>query len=99
MSIINSSAAALLFYKITDKKTFDSLKGWVEILRSVCSPIIQIVIVATYKDLEDQRYSLHLYLNSQVTSEEGKIFAKTIDARYYEISNHDKDAIDGIISF
>lgn len=40
MSIINSSAAALLFYKITDKKTFDSLKGWVEILRSVCSPII-----------------------------------------------------------
>ncbi|CAD8163832.1 unnamed protein product [Paramecium pentaurelia] len=51
--------------------------------------MIQIVIVATHQDLETQR---------QVQTQQGRNLADSLNAKFYEISNHDKDQIDGIVN-
>ncbi|CAD8058924.1 unnamed protein product [Paramecium primaurelia] len=84
-----NAAAAIIFYKIDSQNSFKSLENWINILKQVSSDMIQIVIVATHQDLENQR---------QVQTQQGRNLADSIDAKFYEISNHDKDQIDGIIN-
>ncbi|CAD8165059.1 unnamed protein product [Paramecium octaurelia] len=84
-----NAAAAIVFYKINSEASFKSLENWISILKQVSSDKIQIVIVATNKDLEDQR---------QVQTSQGRNLADSLDAKFYEISNHDKDQIDGIVN-
>ncbi|CAK73826.1 unnamed protein product (macronuclear) [Paramecium tetraurelia] len=84
-----NAAAAIVFYKINSEASFKSLQNWINILKQVSSDKIQIVIVATNKDLEDQR---------QVQTSQGRDLADSLEAKFYEISNHDKDQIDGIVN-
>ncbi|CAD8155031.1 unnamed protein product [Paramecium pentaurelia] len=84
-----NAAAAIIFYKIDSQNSFKSLENWINILKQVSSDMIQIVIVATHQDQENQR---------QVQTQQGRNLADSIDAKFYEISNHDKDQIDGIIN-
>ncbi|CAD8068374.1 unnamed protein product [Paramecium sonneborni] len=84
-----NAAGAIIFYKIDNKDSFKSLENWISILKQVSSDMIQIVIVATHQDLENQR---------QVQTQQGRNLADSLDAKFYEISNHDKDQIDGIIN-
>ncbi|CAD8064363.1 unnamed protein product [Paramecium primaurelia] len=84
-----NAAAAIVFYKIDNQNSFKSLENWISILKQVSSDMIQIVIVATHQDLETQR---------QVQTQQGRNLANSLDAKFYEISNHDKDQIDGIVN-
>ncbi|CAD8089273.1 unnamed protein product [Paramecium sonneborni] len=84
-----NAAGAIIFYKIDSQNSFKSLENWISILKQVSSDQIQIIIVATHKDLENQR---------QVQTQQGRNLADSLDAKFYEISNHDKDQIDGIIN-
>nr|CAI39267.1 rab_A72 [Paramecium tetraurelia] len=93
----SSAAAAIVFYKINSEASFKSLQNWINILKQVSSDKIQIVIVATNKDLEDQRYTIISQFR-QVQTSQGRDLADSLEAKFYEISNHDKDQIDGIVN-
>nr|CAI39352.1 rab_B72 [Paramecium tetraurelia] len=84
-----SAAAAIIFYKIDNQDSFKSLDNWINILKQVSSDKIQTVIVATHKDLEEKR---------QVETEQGRKLADSIGAKFFEISNQDKDQIDVIVN-
>ncbi|CAK93253.1 unnamed protein product (macronuclear) [Paramecium tetraurelia] len=84
-----NAAAAIIFYKIDNQDSFKSLDNWINILKQVSSDKIQTVIVATHKDLEEKR---------QVETEQGRKLADSIGAKFFEISNQDKDQIDVIVN-
>ena len=64
-------------YDITNMKSFEQAKSWVEELKMNLDEMIVLVVVGNKKDLADIR---------AVTSKEGKEFAESINGLYFETS-------------
>eukprot|EP01129_Flabellula_baltica_P004427 TRINITY_DN1535_c0_g2_i1.p1 TRINITY_DN1535_c0_g2~~TRINITY_DN1535_c0_g2_i1.p1 ORF type:complete len:203 (+),score=52.02 TRINITY_DN1535_c0_g2_i1:57-665(+) len=79
------AAGALLVYDITRRETFENLAIWLEDCRKYSNPNIVIIVVGNKNDLEEQR---------EVTTEEGRNFAKTHNLYFLETSAKTSDNVD-----
>lgn len=78
-SYYRDSDVAIIVYDITDQESFDSLKDWVNTVRTNAPPTCIIAIVGNKKDLEatGQR---------KVKFDDGKIFAESGNFPFFETS-------------
>jgi Ras-related protein Rab-6A len=74
-SYVRNSTVAIFVYDITSRQTFDALKQWHKLTLNLANPAI--VVVANKVDLESQRV---------VQSDEGRQYAESIGAQYFETS-------------
>lgn len=73
--------AALIFYDITDRRTFeDKIKEWIEDVRSKSTEDVSIIIVGNKIDMEDKR---------EVSTDEGREFAERLGIPFFEVSAKD----------
>ena len=72
-----NSVCACVVYDITSKKTFESIKSWIEDCRKQCPKTILLVLIGNKVDLENER---------EVSYEEGADFAKQYEMFFYETS-------------
>ena len=75
---VKDAKIALLVYAIDDKKSFNDLNMWLNIIKEINSDKIVLGIAANKSDL---------YKNAKVTSEEGKKYAKEIGAEWRSTSS------------
>ena len=75
---IKEAKIALLVYAIDDKKTFNDLNMWLNIVKEINSDKIIFGIAANKADL---------YLKAEVTDEQGKKYAKEIGAEWRSTSS------------
>ncbi len=71
------AAAAIIVYDISNKKSFQTLKNWVEELNEKGPGDITVVVAGNKSDLEELR---------EVNSEEASAYANTIKAMFMETS-------------
>eukprot|EP00808_Paulinella_micropora_P019765 g28901.t1 len=76
-SYYREAAVALLVYDVTRRETFTHLKSWLEETRTNANSQITIFLVGNKTDLNEKR---------QVSSEEGRTFAKEHKLHYLETS-------------
>ena len=76
-SYYKSSTCAFIVYDITDKKTFDNVKIWLQDCRDMCFKNILIYLIGNKIDLENKR---------EVTYEEGKKFSEENNLVFFETS-------------
>ena len=70
----------ILIYDVTNRKTYDNIKKWLNQIRDEASNRISIILVANKIDCEDTR---------QVTKEEGETLAKASNLPIFEASAKD----------
>jgi small GTP-binding protein len=70
----------ILIYDVTNRKTYDNIKKWLNQIRDEASNRISIILVANKIDCEDTR---------QVTKEEGETLAKANNLPIFEASAKD----------
>ena len=70
----------ILIYDVTNRKTYDNIKKWLNQIRDEASNRISIILVANKIDCEDTR---------QVTKEEGEALAKASNLPIFEASAKD----------
>ena len=75
---VKDAKIALLVYAIDDKKSFNDLSMWLNIVKEINTDKIVLGIAANKADL---------YKNAEVTSEEGKKYAKEIGAEWRSTSS------------
>ena len=76
--IRNKIDCIVLGYDITDKRSFDSLSGWIEKIKENSINTIKLIYLIGNKiDLEESR---------KVNKEEGQRFAKENNLRFFEVS-------------
>jgi len=54
-SYYRGADAILICYDVTNKKSFESLKYWVQTVNNLCKETAEIIIIGTKLDLEEQR--------------------------------------------
>ncbi|KAN0027012.1 hypothetical protein ACTFIU_009691 [Dictyostelium citrinum] len=81
------ACVAILVFDITQQKTFDVVKGWVEELRSNIQEEIIMVLCGNKIDLQQNR---------QVKSETAKLYADEINAMYVETSAKENEGVEGM---
>ena len=82
-----NSVCACVVYDITSKKTFESIKSWIEDCRKQCPKTILLVLIGNKVDLENER---------EVSYEEGADFAKQYEMFFYETSAKTGKNIDDV---
>ncbi|MEQ9714653.1 MAG: GTP-binding protein [Candidatus Asgardarchaeia archaeon] len=75
-SYFRGASGAIICYDVTNKKSFENIPKWISEVDQHCEEI-PMVLVATKKDLEDQR---------QVSPEEGKKIAEAYGMQFFETS-------------
>ena len=70
----------LLMYDVTNRRTYDNIKKWLNQIRDEAGNRISIILVANKIDCEDKR---------QVTKEEGESLAKSCNLPIFEASAKD----------
>lgn len=73
----HGSHAIAIVYDITDRKSFDNLRKWMNDVERLANPQVCKLIVGNKADLEDKR---------QVRREEGQAFADNLGVPYIETS-------------
>jgi small GTP-binding protein len=86
-SYYKSSTCAFIVYDITEKRTFDDVKLWLQDCRELCSKNVLIYLLGNKCDLNDKR---------QVTTEEAKKFAEENNLKFFETSALDGTNIEEI---
>ncbi|KAN0004449.1 hypothetical protein ACTFIZ_010613 [Dictyostelium cf. discoideum] len=81
------ACVAILVFDITQQKTFDIVKGWVEELKANIQEEIIMVLCGNKIDLEQNR---------QVKSETAKLYADEINAMYVETSAKENEGVEGM---
>jgi len=86
----NNSDAFIIVYDITNLKSFESVKNWIEQIKENASENVKSVLLGNKSDLEDKRV---------INEEKGKKLAKENNINFYETSaengaNIDKAIID-----
>ena len=76
-SYYKSSTCAFIVYDISEKKTFDNVRTWLQDCRDMCYKNVLIYLIGNKSDLEDSR---------QVSYEEGKKFAEENHLKFFEAS-------------
>ena len=77
--------AALLVYDVTNVESFEEAKGWAEELRTNVETNLIVVVVGNKIDLSKHRV---------VTERQGKSFAESIGALFFETSARENVGID-----
>ena len=77
LNFIKNANGILLIYDISNKETFDSVKGWMSSIKNAANENISIVLVGNKCDLEEKR---------EVTNEEGKEKANAYNVPFFETS-------------
>ena len=72
-----NSACALIVYDITNRKSFQSIKSWLETCRDMCSKNVLIVLIGNKSDLDGKRV---------ITKDEGFKFAQENNLKFFETS-------------
>lgn len=72
-----NSVCALVVYDITNKESFDNVKGWIEDCKSQSPKTILMVLIGNKVDLDSER---------AVSTEEGEEFAKRNNMQFFETS-------------
>eukprot|EP01155_Anaeramoeba_flamelloides_P042933 Anaeramoba_flamelloidesc36719_g1_i2.p1 GENE.c36719_g1_i2~~c36719_g1_i2.p1 ORF type:complete len:206 (+),score=59.42 c36719_g1_i2:29-646(+) len=75
-----NSHGYLFVYDITDYKSFKEIASWQEDIFEICKPKAQFLLIGNKKDMEDDR---------EVTTEEGKNYAKENNMSFLETSAKD----------
>jgi len=90
-SYYRNMTVAIITYDISNRKTFNNCKKWLEELKEKGDIIYtQVVLIGTKTDLEIRR---------QVTFEEGSHFAKSNNMLFYEVSSKlNKNVMEAFIS-
>ncbi len=87
-SFLQDAKIILLVYSIIDKKSFEGLDYWYKTVFEICDPNVAIAIVGNKSDL---------FVEQEVTEEEGKNFADAKGAMFKLISaKSDKQGVDAL---
>ena len=89
-SYYKNSACAIIVYDITNRKSFENLKSWLNECKEMCSKDILIVIIGNKTDLENKR---------TVTFDDGKIFADDNNLIFFETSALNGEGINDVFQF
>ena len=80
----------ILMYDITEKKSFDSINGWLNIIKNLEGEnTVPIILIGNKIDLEDKR---------EISNEKGKEKAEELKLNFYETSVKDKINIEAPIN-
>ena len=90
LNYLKKADGILLFYDITDKESFDSIKEWMQSIYDVKDNNFPIVLIGNKIDLEDERI---------VTKEEGESESLKYNIKFYETSCKDNINIKESILF
>lgn len=90
LNYLKKADGILLFYDITDKESFDSIKEWMQSIYDVKDNNFPIVLIGNKIDLEDERI---------VTKEEGESESVKYNIKFYETSCKDNINIKESILF
>ena len=77
-NVLKYSDGIVLMYDITNKKSFDSISGWMESIKESKGDNFPVVLVGNKSDLNEKR---------EVTKEEGKKLANNYKIYFFETSN------------
>ena len=77
----------ILIYDVTDRRTFESIRNWVSIIREVAAEKVTIYLVANKIDMKENR---------KVEREEGEKLAKELGLPFMEVSAKDGINVDEI---
>ena len=77
----------ILIYDVTDRRTFESIRNWVSIIREVAAEKVTIYLVANKIDMKENR---------KVEREEGEKLAKELGLPFIEVSAKDGINVDEI---
>ena len=83
----SNSACAIIVYDITNEKSFDSIKEWVNECKLYTNKNIHLVLVGNKNDLKEQR---------KIEKEQGEELAKEYDMKFFEASALTGDNIEEI---
>ena len=83
----SNSACAIIVYDITNEKSFDSIKEWVNECKLYTNKNIHLVLVGNKNDLKEQR---------KIEKEQGEELAKEYDMKFFEGSALTGDNIEEI---
>ena len=75
----------MVIFDLTDAKTFDSVKSWVESIKENAEEGVPIILVGNKKDLDEDRV---------VTFDDGSNLAKTFNYKYFEVSAKNDDGLE-----
>ena len=90
LNYLKKADGILLFYDITDKESFDSIKEWMQSIYEIKDNNFPIVLIGNKIDLEDKR---------KVTKEEGESESLKYNIKFYETSCKDNINIKESILF
>ena len=90
LNYLKKADGILLFYDITDKESFDSIKEWMQSIYEIKDNNFPIVLIGNKIDLEDERI---------VTKEEGESESVKYNIKFYETSCKDNINIKESILF
>ena len=79
-NFIKNADGIILIYDISNKETFQSVRGWIESIHNLASETLSIILVGNKCDLEQKR---------QVTKLEGEEKAKEYNIPFFETSCKD----------
>ena len=71
------AACALIVYDITDYKSFESIKNWIEEIKLYSNPNIHLILVGNKKNLKKKRV---------ISTEKGKKLAEKYELTFFESS-------------
>lgn len=77
ISYYRGALGIMLVYDITKRDSFDNLQFWIDQINQYCPNNIKIIIIGNKQDLNDKRV---------ISTEEGRIYAKTNNALFMEVS-------------
>lgn len=82
--------AALIFYDITDRRTFEGkIDEWIKDVRTKSAEDVGIVIVGNKTDMADKR---------EVSTDEGREFAERLGIPFFEVSAKDGTCIEELFT-
>ena len=90
LNYLKKADGILLFYDITDKESFDSIKEWMQSIYEIKDNNFPIVLIGNKIDLKDERI---------VTKEEGESESVKYNIKFYETSCKDNINIKESILF
>lgn len=89
-SYYKNSACAIIVYDITNKKSFENVKSWLNECKEMCSKDILLVIIGNKSDLNNKR---------TVSIDEGKNFAEENNVSFFETSALNGEGINEVFQY
>jgi Ras-related protein Rab-2A len=89
-SFYRGTVGCLLVYDITQRRTFESITGWLTELKSNCDPVMTIILIGNKIDSENKR---------EVSTEQGKELADKNNIMFIETSAKTSQNVDACFQY